>query len=72
MVEVASIVEVLAALPEDEVEVVLEVVQHQTLSVLDAVCVEKKALDSIKALFIKDFIFVFIAEDLVSWGNLGH
>ena len=70
MVEVASIVEVLAALPEDEVEVVLEVVQHQTLSVLDAVCVEKKALDSIKALFIKNFILILVAEDLVSCTNL--
>ena len=54
VVEVAIVVVALAALPEDELEVVLEVVQHQTLSVLDAVCVEKKALHCIKALFIKE------------------
>ena len=64
MIEIAPVVFVFAALPKHEVQIVLEIVQHQTLSVLDSVCVEDKAFDCIESFLVENFILVLIAVNL--------
>ena len=62
VVERALVVLAFALLPKDEIEVALQVCQHQALTILDAIGIEDQCLHCIEALLVQHLLLVLVAS----------